>query len=246
MHIDWWTLALQTINLLVLVGILSRFLFRPIADIIRQRQAAADALLEKAEEERRKAEEEEAQADRDKDEVEKARGNVLQAAAQEAEAEKSQILAEARKEAEDLRAAAMAEIEKRHQAEQEKIGAEASALAVEIATKLFTRLPDRAKIDGFIEGLADAVGKLPERTRSGIGAGGGVTLIAARAMSESELASCREALSGALGKAVAVTARTDPSLIAGLEIETPHAAVRNSFRADLDRIAAELAGHDKT
>ncbi len=244
MHIDWWTLALQTINLLVLVWILSRFLFRPIADIIRQRQAAADELLEQAAAQRRQAQEEEQQADQARKEVEKARGNVLQDASREAESEKAQILADARKQAEDLRTAAKAEIERQRKAEEAEIGEQANALAVEIAAKLFTRLPDSARIDGFIKGLAEAVDKLPEQARREIGADGeAVTVVAARDMSESEIASCRVALSKVLGSAVSITAKTDPGLIAGLEIATPHAVVRNSFRADLDRIATQLANH---
>ena len=41
MRIDWWTLALQTVNVLILIWILSRFLFRPIMAIIEERRAAA-------------------------------------------------------------------------------------------------------------------------------------------------------------------------------------------------------------
>ena len=36
----------------------------------------------------------------------------------------------------------------------------------------------------------------------------------------------------------------DPALIAGLELDAPHAIVRNHFRADLDRIKAEVLAHD--
>ena len=42
MHIDWWTLAFQTVNVLVLIWILGRFFFRPVADIVAKRQAQAD------------------------------------------------------------------------------------------------------------------------------------------------------------------------------------------------------------
>jgi F-type H+-transporting ATPase subunit b len=246
MHIDWWTLALQTINLLVLVWILSRYLFRPIADIIRKRQAAADALLEKAEADCARAEEEEQKAQHDTEEAEKARASVLKKAAKEAEAEKAQILSGAREEADSLRAAVKAEVDKLREAEQAKTNRQASALAVDIARKLFDRLPDSAKIDGFIEGLADAVAKLPDGARNEIGAdGGAVAVVSARKMSDSEVADCRDALSGALGRDVTVNTKADPALIAGLEIETPHAAVRNSFRADLERVAAELAGRDE-
>ncbi|AOH87284.1 hypothetical protein AWL63_24355 (plasmid) [Sphingomonas panacis] len=48
MHIDWWTLALQAINVLILVWLLARFLYRPVMKVIADRQAAADALLSEA------------------------------------------------------------------------------------------------------------------------------------------------------------------------------------------------------
>lgn len=45
MHINWWTLALQAINVLILIWLLSRFLYRPVVAAIAARQAAADKLL---------------------------------------------------------------------------------------------------------------------------------------------------------------------------------------------------------
>jgi len=36
----------------------------------------------------------------------------------------------------------------------------------------------------------------------------------------------------------------DPALIAGLELEAPHAIVRNSFRDDLAHLKTELLAHD--
>ena len=45
MRIDWSTLLLQTINALVLIWLLARFLFRPVAGIIAERQKAAQALI---------------------------------------------------------------------------------------------------------------------------------------------------------------------------------------------------------
>ena len=49
MRFDWTTLLLQTVNLLVLVWLLRRFLFRPVMGIIAERRRAADALLADAE-----------------------------------------------------------------------------------------------------------------------------------------------------------------------------------------------------
>ena len=41
MQIDWWTLALQTINFLVLVWLLTHFLYRPVRQVIAERKALA-------------------------------------------------------------------------------------------------------------------------------------------------------------------------------------------------------------
>ena len=40
------------------------------------------------------------------------------------------------------------------------------------------------------------------------------------------------------------TVKVEPALIAGIELETPHAVVRNSFRADLVRLKSGLIHHD--
>jgi F-type H+-transporting ATPase subunit b len=48
MTIDWWTLGLQTINLLVLVALLGHFLLKPLAAIVAARQAEAQRLLDEA------------------------------------------------------------------------------------------------------------------------------------------------------------------------------------------------------
>ena len=43
MRIDWWTLALQAANFLVLVWLLQHFLYRPVQNIIAERQQRAEA-----------------------------------------------------------------------------------------------------------------------------------------------------------------------------------------------------------
>ena len=48
MHFDWWTLALQTVNVLVLIWLLGRFFFRPVMNIVAKRQAEANKLLSDA------------------------------------------------------------------------------------------------------------------------------------------------------------------------------------------------------
>ena len=55
MRIDWWTLGLQTVNVLILVALLARFLFRPVVAVMDERRAAAAKLISDAEAEKVKA-----------------------------------------------------------------------------------------------------------------------------------------------------------------------------------------------
>jgi F-type H+-transporting ATPase subunit b len=243
-RIDWWTLALQTVNVLVLVWILSRFLFRPVESIIERRQAAAAKLLADAE-----AAKTQANAAREAAEAEAARlagsrSETLRAAAAQAEKERAAALAAARTEVEHLRAAAEAEIERERETEAAAASDRAARLAVDIAGKLLDRLPDSERVDGFIDGLAQAIASLPPAGKEGLGAGEGAKLKAPRSLNDAEMKSCRNAFAKALGRPLDFSVDVDPGLIAGLELETPHAVVRNSFRADLSRIVEELTRHD--
>ena len=99
MRIDWWTLGLQTVNVLILVAILAHFLFRPVIAIMEERRAAAAKLMSDAEAEKAKAitAREVAQAESAK--IVAARDAVLRQAAADANAERAAALATAKAEA---------------------------------------------------------------------------------------------------------------------------------------------------
>lgn len=245
MHIDWWTLGLQTINVLVLLWLLKLFLLKPVAAIIAARQAAARKLMDDAE-----AAKAAAQADREKAVATLAaladeREDKMRQAAAEAAAAKDAALTEARDDADRLRASAHAEVERQRSEEEAAYGRQARTLSLDIASRLLARLPDSARVSGFVEGLAEALAALPETTRSAIGTGESLVLRAPRLLSAEEMDACRTRLSAALGHPVEIEVTADPALIAGLEVDTRHAIVRNSFRADLDRIAEELNRNDR-
>jgi F-type H+-transporting ATPase subunit b len=245
MRIDWWTLALQTVNVLILVWILSRFLFRPVASIIERRQAAAAKLLADAEEAKKQANAARESAEAEAARLAGTRSEALHAATAEAETERVAALAAARTEVEHLRSAAEADIQRERQADAAAASDRAARLAVDIAGKLLDRLPDAERVDGFIDGLAQALASLPPASREGLAAGQNARLKAPRSLNDAEIKSCRNAFAKALGRPLDFSVDVDPDLIAGLELETPHAVVRNSFRADLSRIVEELTAHGR-
>src|SRR6516164_9217187 len=236
MRIDWWTLGLQTVNALVLVWLLAHFLFRPVVDAIAARQKAAGQVL---------ADAQAAKAAAETAHLVEHRSEAFKAAEAEVGAEKASLLATAQAEADKLRAAAKAEIEAARRSEALAAEDRAGQLAIDIATKLLDRLPDEARVAAFIDGIATGLAKLPEGTRASIGANGAsVRLTAARAVTPQEVETCRKVLAGVLGHPVLVEVSVDPELIAGIELEAPHAVARNSFRADLVRLRSELVHHD--
>ncbi len=244
MQLDWWTLLLQTVNVLILLWILSRFLFRPVAKIIAERQAAAKAEFQRAKDEHAKAEAEREALRKQAEDAAAKRAEILTRAEEEAKAQREALLQAANAEAEAARDATRGELERMRAGQTQALSDAASALAIDISARLLERLPDEARITGFIRGLAAAVADLPETTREGVGSGGPVPLRAARALSAEETALVTTRLGEAVGHPVDLAISVDESLLAGLELDAPKAVVRNHLRADLDRIRQELCRHE--
>jgi F-type H+-transporting ATPase subunit b len=245
MRIDWWTLGFQTVNVLVLVWLLSRFLFKPVAKIVADRQQAASALMRDATAARDAAERDRQQAADAAAALDTQRAGRLSDASADAERLHASLLAAARTEADALRVAAADGIATMRRNASQADAARAAGFALEIASRLLARLPPDALVAGFIDPLADAVRALPEEDRRQLGLRRDpLRLIAPRALSDDEQARCRAALSAALGYDAALRIDVDPSLIAGLELDARYAIVRNSFRCDLAAVKAELLSDD--
>ena len=106
MRIDWWTLALQTVNALVLIWILARFFFRPVANIIAKRQEEANKLLADAAATRQQAADTRAAADQVRAQVNAERDRLIAEAQASGRKEKENLLAQALQEIAKLRSEA--------------------------------------------------------------------------------------------------------------------------------------------
>lgn len=241
MHFDVWTLALQTINVLILVWLLSRFLYRPLLAAVDARRAENQKARDEAERSRQEAAELRAQAATAAAENAAARERLIaeaQAAARrQAEAEAARAAEEIRK----LKDEAAEDIARAKRAAQDDLTRTAGALAVDIARRLLGRLPADAGVAGFLAGLCDEARKLSPQLRDGFD--GDVELLSAAPLSPVTLAEARTAIEDAFGRPLALTSRIDPTLLAGFELRAAHATISNSWKADLDQVARELS-HD--
>src|SRR5476649_1142588 len=108
MTIDWWTLGFQTVNVVILVWLLKRFFWRPVAAMIEQRRAAAQKDLAEAEAKRSQAATALAEIEQTRAGFAKEREAILAAAHDEAERARTECLNQAATEAAAVEAAAKA------------------------------------------------------------------------------------------------------------------------------------------
>src|SRR5271167_995647 len=97
MTIDWWTLGIQTVNVVILVWLLGRFFWRPVAGMIEQRRATAQRTLTEAEAKRSEATAALAEIARTRAGFAQEREAILTAAHEAAEQARTARLAEAAK-----------------------------------------------------------------------------------------------------------------------------------------------------
>lgn len=245
MHIDWWTLGLQTVNLLVLLWLLGRYLFRPMAAMVARRQAEADKLLDAAKAATAKVREAEQAAEAAHASVDAERAAAVETAHRDAEAQRAALIETARQEARQKLDEAGAEIARMQDEAEARVGRRATALAGDIAARLLEGPAAQLPVTAFLDGFAKALTDLPETARQRIGTGEDKpVLVSAHPLSEAELAACRAAVGKALGREVALGMNVDPALIAGLRLTSANVDVNANLRDDLARVLAGLEVHD--
>jgi len=249
MHVDWWTLTLQTVNALVLIWILARFFFRPVSDIIARRQKEAGKILADADALRRQAGDARLGADRVQAEVAAAREQLIDDARHEAERKRSELVAQAASDIAKLRTEAEASIACDRAAMETAVIEHASRLSVDIALRLLQRVSPNADLDVFLKAACAQARQLSPQMRAAFTApqtnGEALEVTTAVDLSAEEASCVRLALEHAFGTALTVAFRCDPRVVAGIELHSPHASIRSSWREDLDRIGKELSSDAK-
>lgn len=245
MTIDWWTLSIQTVNVLILVWLLGHFFWRPLAAMIEQRRTTAQKTLVEAEAKRAEATAALGEIARTRAGFAQERETILKSAQETAERARTSLLEQAAKEAAALEAAAKAAIANERDATEKAWAARASRLAVDIAQRLAARLDGPAVRAAFLDWLLTEIRSLPGAARQAATAQG-VTLkaISATPLDSAEQERYGRLITGAFGADPTIMFRADPTLIAGLELRGPHLVIANSWRADLIQILADLA-HDR-
>jgi F-type H+-transporting ATPase subunit b len=246
MTIDWWTLAFQAVNVLVLVWLLGHFFWKPVAAMIAQRNAVAQQTLADADAQRAQAAAALAEIERTRAGFAQEREAILAEAHTAADRARAAAMEAATKAAATVAADALAAIDKQKAAVDDAWRERASRLAVDIATRLCAPLGGAAVQAVFIDRLVAQIHGLPEPQRRTLAAPGtALEVISASPLAPEDQRRLQARLAEAFGATPDLAFRTDAALVAGIELHGAHLVVSNSWRADLQRIQTEVA-HDGT
>jgi F-type H+-transporting ATPase subunit b len=244
MKIDFWTLGLQTLNILILLFVLQYFFWKPVAAMIAQRKALAGRTAA----DRLALQKDAAAADADTARIRAGfaaeRIALLASAQAEAGRARDTLLAQAKTDAAALQSAAEARAAVARDAARKSWSDRSTQFGVEIARRLVARLPPEAAQAAFLDWLVQAIAALPATARAALADRAvSLSVVSAVALTEVAQAQATGRIGAALGYRPQISYATDPALIAGLELHAPHLAVSNSFRADLGAILESL-DHD--
>lgn len=241
MTINWWTLGLQAVNVLILVWLLSRLFWRPVAAAIARRQESTQAMLDEAKAAQAKADAALSKVSETRAGLAEERTALLAEAETKAEAAARATLAEARTKAETLLAAVQTKIDRDTAAARKANAAQAVTLSTEIAARLLKPLNRSAIQAAWLELLIKTIAEMPASERAAlVNSATQIEIATATPTSAKDKAEIKKAIVAGLGGEPKLEFVTDPDLIAGLELRSAHFVLHNSWRADLNAILKEM------
>ena len=247
MHLDLWTIALQTINFVILAALLYRFLYRPVLGMIEARQAEVRRQYDDA-----KAMEDKARANLEaiasaREGIAAEREAALKAAASQAQEAAEARLAEARRQAQALLDSARNTIAAERERALDEARRAALDLGAEFARRLLAEMPAQLRGEAWIERVETQLSALAKPERESLAKqlenGHALTVRTAAPLPSSVADTWKSRLRRSLGDSVAISFEVNPELIAGVELHFPDAVLRLSWQSELASLRSEIEAH---
>jgi F-type H+-transporting ATPase subunit b len=250
MSFSWSTFVLQAVNFLVLVWLLQRFLFKPIAAIVARRkeeiaraQAEAAAAKQRAEVTRREFETRQAR-------LEAERQSSIDELRAELADERAKMIQAAREDIEKLKAATLKRLDEERDDAAREVFDQSVQIAVRLAERMLLQLAGPRVDDLFLDRVLDHFDHLSATQRAALFGDtrhDGAQLIVATAypLNGDAEAKWRSALSERFGTQSQIEFTIEQGLIAGAELKFPHAILRFSWRDCLADAQRELNSHEQ-
>jgi F-type H+-transporting ATPase subunit b len=248
MHVDWWTLALEAINFLILVWLLQRFLYKPVIGIVARRRQEVDAAFAEVEDARHRTEAEEKTYQAKIAAVDRERLDIIRATRAQIEEERTKLIADARREADELLSKQRQAIVSERAEALADLRDGAADLAVSLATTLVREASTGSVAETFLERLRQRFLGLSEAERARLlGPATGPTVlrvVTAPALTDAQRRRWRERLGNSVGERWTIEFGADEDLVAGARIHFPAASLEISWAGALKDARKEFVGDE--
>ncbi|MHB9073122.1 MAG: F0F1 ATP synthase subunit B [Desulfobaccales bacterium] len=246
MLINWFVVAAQIINFLILAVLLKRFLYGPIVAAMSAREERIAAQLTAAQQKRQAAEQEEASLRQKIREIEEQRQEMLSEAGRQAEAHKQELFSQARQEVEQIRQKWAASLTREKETFLQNLKQRLAQEVVAISRRALKELGNQELEQRLHEVFLDRLRLLPpeEQTaiRESIQATGGELLITtAFELSEEIRQKITAQVQDQFGRDLALRFATSGEMLAGIELLTSSRKLAWSLGSFLDSLEEDLS-----
>jgi F-type H+-transporting ATPase subunit b len=243
--IDWFTIAAQILNFLVLVFLLHRFLYGPIVKMMDEREEHIFARLREAEQREEIAEMEARQYRQERAELDEQRRKVLVQAEQDAAARRKELIHQARQEADELKRHWQVAIQ---QAQERFLSDLRQGVTRQIFAVAHRALTDLADIDleqQMVKVFLQRLREMSEEDRREIQPanddGASMVVYSAFDLAPTDRQSIQNALQQITGNSIAVEFEARPRMISGLELRSSSRRVAWNLAHYLKSLEVEIS-----
>jgi F-type H+-transporting ATPase subunit b len=248
--IDWYTVAAQALNFLVLVWLLKRYLYQPVLDAISAREQRIAMQLADAASKEATATKEREEFQRKNAEFESQRNALLVTATAEAKTERERQLELVRKDADVLRSSLLESLSNDRQALSDQIIRKTRDEVFAIARKTLAELATASLEESMSRVFMDRLRALSAEDRKLLGAAiqaasGTAVVRSAFELPAQQRTAIEQAIAEIRGAAVHVSFESVPSLISGVELSAGGRKLAWSvtdYLAALEKSVAEILG----
>ncbi|MDF3809569.1 MULTISPECIES: ATP synthase subunit B [Rhodopseudomonas] len=225
MLIDWFTVAAQALNFVILVWLLKRFLYKPILDALDARENRIAAELADAAAKQAEAQQERDQFQRKNDEFDQARAALLGKATDEAKAERQRLFEAARTAAEALsrkrQETLRNDAENLNQAIVRRTQQEVFAIARKALADLAGASLEQRMVEVFVRKLGALDAEVKDGLAQALASSSEPALLrSAFDLPAEQQATLQQALNDSFGGDIKLRYETAPDLVSGIEFST--------------------------
>jgi len=223
MLIDWFTVGAQTLNFLILVWLMKRFLYQPVLDAIDAREKRIATELADAAQKQTQADEERDTFQQKNVAFDQQREELVRKATAEVDTERQRMLDEARAAAEAMRTKWHATIDRELLTLQQGVAQRSQDEVFAIARKVLTDLAGTSLEDRMTEVFCQRLSQLDAQAKGELAkalktSSDPVQVRTAFALSPEQQTAMEQALDTAMDSKIPIAFETTPEVISGIEL----------------------------